>query len=87
MKTDSEVKRELATILRQGADDLEEHEGPFEKAIYEVFIPLFVDFAQERGLSISQMMIIGNPAEILLKRAAKVQEMLDDPRRVPEPKN
>jgi hypothetical protein len=87
MMTDREIRRQLAEIFRRGADGLEEHEGPFEKAMYEVFIPLFVDFSQEHGLSLGQMIIDGNPSEILLKRAAKLQDIMNDPHRVPEPKN
>jgi hypothetical protein len=53
MKTDREMRCQLAALLREASDDLEEYDGPVVEAIPEVFIPLIGAFMRDHGITVS----------------------------------
>jgi hypothetical protein len=53
MKTDREMRCQLATLLHEAAHDLEDYDGPVVEAIPEVFIPLISAFMHDHGITVS----------------------------------
>jgi hypothetical protein len=53
MKSDREMCFQLARLLREASDDLEDYDGPVVEAIPAVFIPLITAFMRDHGITVS----------------------------------